>query len=68
MQKSSMTDPLSPVDEFLLHHSDMGCGATESDPTQLEPKQERFPERWDSCRNGEASGASLKVFDGSQRT
>ena len=44
MKELSITDPPLLLDQFVMHDGDVGCCATEADPSQLEPKPQRFPE------------------------
>jgi len=46
MKEPSITDPPLLLDQFVMHDGYVGCRATEADPPQLEPKPQRFPERW----------------------
>lgn len=45
MKEASIADPPLLPDQFVLHDGDVSCRAAEADPSQLEPKPQRFPER-----------------------
>lgn len=44
MKKPSITDPPLLLDQLAMHDGDVSCCAAETDPSQLEPKPQRFPE------------------------
>ena len=46
MKEPSITDPPLLLDQFVMHDGDVGRRAAETNPPQLEPKPQRFPERW----------------------